>query len=234
MSMSRTRIFTLLRMAGMDPTLTLGKYDLGSQRPLSAYEHFIGMSLARQVAIGDPNRACGELELVPSDRSRAERELAETTPKESSRSANRWMDHSVSDKMACVSQKLLESEGLDGFTDLCHFEGHKSLSECEKLLVNGNCGALTYKHETCFLHDLTEGSDFRTETTANSIVMFRSCEMDVEGWRQVNSQGATFESAARLSLSVIVMLTIPPYLFFYASQPYARHLLPQSPLYAFN
>jgi hypothetical protein len=220
-------------MPGMDPTLSLGKYDLGTQRSLSAYESFVGVSLSNQVIVGETN-GCGDLEVLPADPMVAQRELAQTSPKESERSA-RWMDPQGMEKPPCAKNKLLERQGVGGFTDRCHFEGHTTLNDCEHLLVAGNCGALTYKHEACFLHDTYDGTDFATEPAANSIVVFKSCSDISEG--SIDAQGGNFQTKGLFgTISFIMLLT--PYLFFYASQPTTLrgHYLstPQSPMYSFD
>ena len=176
---SQARIFSLLRMwdtsegrsSGGSPAIAAaldeeGLYGLGKKRSLRQYENFVGIDLRRRRGTANPEvgeARCGNVRWVryaASEKMAPEHErygrpqprrLVDAELTEFAKSDRKHYD----DIDECEGgEPQWDVGGVGGFTERCHNLGFiGSFEACEAERRRRRCGALTYKLNTCILHD---------------------------------------------------------------------------------
>ena len=147
-----------------------GLFGLGRRRSLAQYAKFVGVDLRRGVTAGSASR-CADVAWVRSAtapfnnnaeagalRDDLGRGLAGDTALASGGGKGDsiiTIDDDGNDDAGCEGgEPEQDLGGVGGYTEACHRLGHvATLAECEAERKRRRCGALTYKHQQCFLHD---------------------------------------------------------------------------------
>lgn len=147
-----------------------GLYGLGSKRSLAQMEEFVGVDLSHSRITDHHGTRCGDLQWVhhSSLAASAKLPLSDGVAEEGS-----------VDKECKMADLEHDMSGVGGVSAACHNLGYyATLEECEVERKRRRCGALTFKHRTCLLHDPfgdslgpDSATSFDAEPTVGSVLI---------------------------------------------------------------